>query len=624
MSVATVEFYKNLAERRIFRFVFAYCAGGWALLEVINQLVQNDVLPGFLYRAALALVISGFPGALIVSWFHGAKGRQEMPPVERWLLSGVAVFAIVSTGLVVRAELSSAEDVPGARELTATDDPRRVAVLYFEPRGGEDAAFLASGLTETLIDQLSEVQGLHVVSRNASRLFQGSNASPDSIGRALQVGSLVGGTVSQAGDRVRIDVSLTSASSGEQFASRRLERPRAEIFDLQDELGDSVAVFLRREIGQELGARTGRLATESVEAWELVQRGARAEAGANVLVGSDDIEAASRSLSLADSLFAEAEDADPRWIDPVVRRGWVAYRQSRLGGLDRAHYETWIGRGLEHASRALEREPRNPDALELQATLRYWRFLLNLAGTPAEADELFHQAEDGLRAAIAAAGGSLPSAQNSLSHLLQNKGQVAEAKLNAQEAYLSDPFLENVNLTLWRIFTSAWGLQDTVEARRYCQEGVRRFPDDFRFQECQLWLFALPGVEPEPERAWALKEEFVRLSPPQMRELNRRHGYMYVSLALARASLPDSARAVAQRGRAGPDLDPVRNLARWESITLAWLGDTEEAVRQLTLYLAANPGQMAAYRTAAVRRDLPWYHQGLLEEPRFFALVGAQ
>ncbi|HSJ05686.1 MAG TPA: hypothetical protein VK936_03220, partial [Longimicrobiales bacterium] len=427
------------------------------------------------------------PGALIVSWFHGAKGRQEVPRLEKWLLAFVAVFALGTTGFVVRG--AAPVDADGrSGELASTEDPRRVAVLYLDPRGGSDAEFLAAGLTETLIDQLSEVQGLHVVSRNGSQLFRGGVAGPDSIGRALQVGALVNGSVALAGDRVRVDVALMSVATGEQIASRRLERPRTEIFALQDELADTVSVFLRRAIGAELGTRTLRAGTSSIRAWELVQRAARDADGSTVLAASGDLETASRALSAADSVLALAEEADPSWLEPVIRRGWLAYRQLRLGGLDRSQSEGWIEQGLAHAERALSSHPRNPEALELRATLLYWRFMLNLAGSPAEADRLFHEAEGGYRAAIAAAGGSRASAQNSLSHLLLNKGAVAEAKLNALQAYGADPFLENAHLTIWRIFLTSWNLEDPVEARRYCDEGRRRFPEEFRFRQCQLML----------------------------------------------------------------------------------------------------------------------------------------
>jgi TolB-like protein len=611
---------RDLIERRVFRYVVAYAAASWVGLEVIDQLVGNGVLDPVVYKSALTLVICGFPGALIVSWFHGAKGRQEIAGIERWLLGAVVVFALGTTGFVAR--LSSRPAVGQPLELLPTENPARVAVLYMDARGGDDAEFLASGLTEALIDQLSAVTGLHVVSRNGSQLFRGVIASPDSIGRTLEVGSLVGGTVSLSGDRVRVDVALTGASTGEQITNRRLERPRSDIFTLQDELADTVAVFLRRAIGRELGERTLRAGTSAIAAWELVQQAAQAQHGATVLVAAHDLHTAERTLASADSLLQLAEQEDPDWLEPIIRRGWVAYGQSRLGGMDRSHNETWIARGLEHAERAIAARPDDPAALELRATLMYWRFLLNLAGTPAEAAQLYHDAEQEFRAAIAAADGRLPSAQNSLSHLLINKGQLAEAKLNALQAYTIDPFLENAHLTIWRIFTSSWGLQDAVEARRYCEEGVRRFPDDFRFFQCRLMLPALPGIELDVQEAWRMLEAFASASPPQVSEINRRRGMMYISMGLARAGMADSAKAVVRAARAGADVDPLRDLAQLESITWTTLGDVAEAVRHLRLYLTANPQALAGLRADVEGRDLPWYHQKLLDEPAFRSLVG--
>ncbi len=244
---------RDLIERRVFRYVVAYAAASWAALQVIDQLVGNDVLPSVMYRVVLTLAICGLPGAFVVSWFHGARGRQEIPSIERWLLAAVAMFALGTTGFVTR--MSDAGGAHSAAGLVPTENPARVAVMYMEPRGGDEAEFLASGLTEALIDELSAVRGLHVVSRNGSQLFRHAHATPDSVARTLQVGSLVGGTVSVSGDRVRVDVALTSSARGEQIASRRLERPRTEIFALQDELADTVAVFLRRAIGRELGTR---------------------------------------------------------------------------------------------------------------------------------------------------------------------------------------------------------------------------------------------------------------------------------------------------------------------------------------------------------------------------------
>jgi TolB-like protein/tetratricopeptide (TPR) repeat protein len=604
----------------LFRYVVAYAATSWAILEVIDQLVGNGVFPQRVYIAALTLVLCGIPGALIVSWFHGAKGKQEIPRIERVLLAVVVLFALGTTGFVARATHTGAEAV--ATALPPTEDPSRVAIMYMDARGGEDAQFLASGLTETLIDQLGAVEGVHVISRNGSQLFRGVAAPPDSVGRTLQVGSLVGGTVSVAGDRVRVDIALTSSMDGEQIASRRLERPRTEIFELQDELADTVSVFLRREIGKELGARTLKAATPSIRAWELVQQAGQSIHSATQLEAAHDVHAAERALNVADSLLALAEIEDPSWPTPLVTRGWVAFRHSRLAGMDRNLNGEWIDRGLTHADRAIASSPRMAEALELRATLLYRRFLLNLAGTPEEADKLYHDSEALFRQAIAAAGGKHASAQNGLSHLLLNKGEVAEAKLNALQAYTADPFLENSHLTIWRIFLASWGLQDLVEAERYCQEGMRRFPDYFRFHECQLRLAALPGAQPEFPKLWEILDQFSAASPPAMQDIHRRSGMVYLAAALARTGMQDSARSVVRRARPTADIDPLRELAHLETMVWVAIGDEQEAVRQLQLYLTANPQALGGLRRDAERAELPWYLQPLLDEPAFRQLVG--
>lgn len=612
---------KDLLERRVARYFVAYCAAGWAALEVVDMVAENGMVPAWVWRATFALFLSGLPGAVIVSWFHGARGKQDVPPLERWLLGAVALVALVVTGTVARAGMTAGDGGPRVAALESWQDPSRIAVLYFEDRGGEDSEFLATGLTEELIDVLDDIQGLNVVSSSGSRIFRDSNAAPDSIGRTLQAGTLVTGTVAMAGDRVQVKVGLVNAAEGSQYASTEIERPRAEIFDLQDELADSVAVFLRTQVGLEVNRVQGATSTTEPRAWELVQRAASSEEDAGGLLEHDDPLGAERLLNRADSLLGEAEALDPSWPDPPTRRGWLAYRRSRLGGMDRSHYETWTTVGLEHAARALALDSTHAAALDLRGTLTYWRYLLNLAHDPDEADDLFHRSEADFRAAVAS-DPTRATALTSLSHLLLAKGEPAEAKLQAERAYAADPFLENANLTLFRQFQAAWGLGDQVEARRPCLEGARRFGDDYRFAQCQLMLLVFPGQTPDVDQAWELAARWTEHSPASVQEVEGHRSTQYVAMALMRAGLPDSARAVALRGRAGPNVDPLRETALLESVLRTWLGDEDEAVSLLTQYLAANPGADEGFRNSVVTNSLPWYQQALTDNPRFRSLLG--
>jgi hypothetical protein len=93
---------------------------------------------------------------------------------------------------------------------------------------------------------------------------------------------------------------------------------------------------------------------------------------------------------------------------------------------------------------------------------------------------------------------------------------------------------------------------------------------------------------------------------------------MLVAAALARAGLDDSARTVIVRSRA-PDAesDPTREIAYLEAVARTLLGDKDEAIRQLGVFLAANPAQ----RTS-LRDDNTWWFRDLRSDPRYRTLTG--
>jgi hypothetical protein len=123
------------------------------------------------------------------------------------------------------------------------------------------------------------------------------------------------------------------------------------------------------------------------------------------------------------------------------------------------------------------------------------------------------------------------------------------------------------------LFTTSYVLEDAAEAKRWCDEGQRRFPKDFRFSECQLWYYSLKGAKPNVDSAWKALDQYVALSPPPLRELNRLKGQMRMAVALARAGLADSARSVAERSRGDATVDSGRELAELEALARSVLGD---------------------------------------------------
>jgi serine/threonine-protein kinase len=533
---------------------------------------------------------------------------------------GVKFWGLAGAALLVAAGLAVWRFGLGAKSADASSglDPRRIAVLYLESQPGADSLnYLADGLTEALIRELSGVGELKVISSNGVQPYKEGKHSVIEISRALQVGSVVLGNVAQSGDRLRDNVSLIDAGDGTEIGSRTLERGRNEIFALQDDLAKEVSNFLRIQLGKEVALRENRAGTRDAAAWGLLQKAQEEARSADRLIPSGDTTAVYRLFAQADTLYGQAEQADPKWTAPIVQRGWLDYRQSRLAGsFDKSSYDVWTQRGLAHAERALTVDPADADALELRGTLRYWRWLLNLEPDGTRAAALFADAERDLRASVDK-NPIQATAWTSLSHLLINKQEPAEAKLAALRAYEADPYLTNANQTLWRLFSTSVDLDDPVEARHWCEEGGRRFPQDSRFAECRVWVGFLKGQKPDVDSAWAQMARYVELSSPNQREFWQLRGQMIMAAVLARAGLKDSARAVILRSRADAPVDPARELAQWEAVARTILGDKDEAITQLGVWLATNPQQRAT-----MAKDNLWWWKDLRGEERYRQLLG--
>ena len=495
--------------------------------------------------------------------------------------------------------------------------PSSIAVMYFDARGGDSLRYVADGITEALINELSGVSGLKVISRNGVRPYRGTEVAPDSIGRALQVGTLVTGTIAQSGDRLRIEVELVNARNAEQLDKKTIEQSRADIFAIQDSLSKQIADFLRQRVGQEIRLNETRLGTRNTKAWELVQQAEVVVKDAETLATTGDIAAVRRQIGVADSLFAQAAGEDKNWVRPVTRRAWLTFRECQLMRADKVFSDTCSKRGLELAANAVAIDSTDADTREIRGTLTYFRWLQNLEPDQDRAQQIFLDSEVDFRAAVSA-NPEQASAWTWLSHLLFNKAELAEAKLAALKAYSSDPYLTNANVTVWRLFSAALDAGDQVESVRWCEEGERRFPNNFRFYECRLMLYALPGMKPDLPTAWKAFERFVALSDTTSRVYWTKRGQMWLSMALARAGLKDSARRVAERARADQSVDPSREFAYFEALMHTMLGDKDAAFHHLGLYLQTSPNQ-----APNLGKDDTWWTKDLRSDPRWQALAKA-
>ena len=537
------------------------------------------------------------------------------PPMNRrrraLLIGGGALAVLLAAGgawAALRQRDGKAAPITGGGGL----DPYRVAVLYFQDLDPRDSlSYLADGLTDGLIRQLSEVQTLDVISPNGVAPYRSDSIPSDSVARALQVGTLVQGGVERNGDRIRVTVRLVDGASGVDYKRASFEQPAANILSIQDSLVQQVANLIRLRLGEEIKVREQRESTASPQAWTLVQQAEQARKQAEALVAKGDTSGVGKSFDRADSVYASAQSADPKWIEPVLGRGWIAFRRSRLVGYDPLAAKPWIEKGKKFAEEALALGPQNPDALQLRGELRYWSWLLTLEPDPDKAKQLLKDAQADLESAVKIRP-SQAGAWAALSHLYNQTSGETDAKLAARRAYEEDAYLTNADLILQRLFLASYDLSQFVDADRWCREGQRRFPADFKFVSCQLWLMTTKAKEPDVAIAWKLADSVARVAPAPQREFERLEARMLVAIVLARAGLADSAKHLAQRSRGGPDVDATRDLMLDDAYVQLLAGDKDEALNSLKVYLAANPD-----RRARMAEDPDWWFRSLQDDPKF-------
>jgi TolB-like protein/tetratricopeptide (TPR) repeat protein len=267
-----MSWFEQLRDRHIFRTAFIYLGGAWAALEAIGFFVDNYGWSRTVLDVAVLLIVLGFPAALIIAWYHGESGKQQVQRTEASLLLTLAVLAAIGT-----FRLSTAAENPGSQMdgsgsdavpvATADLGERSVAVLPFVNSTGVDSLdWLGAGMSDMLTTNLAQTGALRVVS--PQRLFellrQEGHAETDEIPqqRAMEIASLSGartmvhGSILGTADDMALDAQLIDLSDGTIIAAERARG--SDVFALADTVADRLASKLTAGVEYQLAAAPER------------------------------------------------------------------------------------------------------------------------------------------------------------------------------------------------------------------------------------------------------------------------------------------------------------------------------------------------------------------------------
>jgi serine/threonine protein kinase/TolB-like protein/Tfp pilus assembly protein PilF len=149
-----------------------------------------------------------------------------------------------------------------------------VAVLPFVNVGGDaDTEYLSDGLTESLINSLSELPNLKVIARSSVFRYKGRDVDPQTVGRELGVHAVLTGRVVRMNDELFIETELVDVDTQTRLWGERYNRKLSDIIALQDDISREISEKLRLKLSGEERKQLAKRYTESAEAYQLYWKG---------------------------------------------------------------------------------------------------------------------------------------------------------------------------------------------------------------------------------------------------------------------------------------------------------------------------------------------------------------
>jgi TolB-like protein/Tfp pilus assembly protein PilF/predicted Ser/Thr protein kinase len=153
----------------------------------------------------------------------------------------------------------------------AEEQPSIAVLPFVNMSGDKEQEYFSDGLAEEIINALTQIPGLRVAARTSSFFFRGKDVEFVEIGKRLNVGHILEGSVRKAGGRIRVTAQLIKVADGFHLWSERYDREMTDVFAIQDEISQSIAEKLRIRFAG--GRPLVKRHTKNVEAYNLYLKG---------------------------------------------------------------------------------------------------------------------------------------------------------------------------------------------------------------------------------------------------------------------------------------------------------------------------------------------------------------
>ena len=362
-------FFAELKRRNVYKVAVAYAVVGWLLVQVATQVFPFLEIPNWVVRLVIALVMIGFPIALVIAWAfeatpEGIKRTEDVdlaaaarrPRHRAWIVV-VIIAGAMSLGLFFLGRITAPSKQSGINEVSS----KSIAVLPFVNMSSDkEQDYFSDGLSEELLNQLAQIPQLRVIARTSSFSFKSKEIDVATIARTLNVANVLEGSVRKSANTLRVTAQLVRASDSSHLWSQTYDRNLTDVFKVQDEIAGKVVAALKVTL----------LPTQELP---KAQRTNNPEAYEQFLQGRYYL----NRFSVADFDKARVFLERACQLDPKFPLAWAALSRVWAGQtgwsdkLTRIQFAAGLAQAREMADRALQLDPDLPEALTARFQIQF-------------------------------------------------------------------------------------------------------------------------------------------------------------------------------------------------------------------------------------------------------------
>jgi len=599
-----MSFLGEIKRRKVFQVAAVYAVVAWLLVQVADVVLPALNAPSWILPVFIFFMILGFPITMVMSWAFnltpGGLVREEgvATPMRssgrkiEYVLFGLLAVAVI--WVIYRVEFDVSEKVvdssvragPAAENVSNVSEettqgflPKSIAILPFENLSpNPDNAYFAAGIHESTLNQLAKIHDLVVISRTSVMQYAENRPPISEIAKALNVATVMEGSVRYADGRVLITAQLIDGQTDAHLWSNEFNRELADVFAVQAEVAKQIATAMQVQLLPDERERIESRPTESTEAY---QHYLRAMSLPYPLSQPEYWPALINSLERAIA-------ADPKFAEAYAELAFAYDNRAAIEDIDKA---------VSYAHKAIELDP----------SLGFAYLTLG------QIDSDYYARQEEARAAFAHAVELSPNNSFILSQhayrLADNGENFAEAIRLLRRAVAVDPTEAVLHMRLGFVLMRSGNFAEAAEQMREAIE-----IDPVNYHEPYLNLATVHYLDGNPGEA---KKNLDRA----MEIMSSGATYRVDYVAYLYGLLGESEQAASLLAR----LEETYAAGRQSSARIGWavLGtrDKKRALRNWTMTVdgyieddqPVTPGRISRFRDN-------WLNDPMLEEPEFLEL----